>query len=39
MYFPSKDILDDTILGIPKDDTINWDVIIDSILTETKSEE
>ncbi len=38
MYFPINDILNDTILGIPKDDTNNWDSVINSILIDRESE-
>lgn len=38
MYFPINDILNDTILGIPKDDTNNWDEVINTILTDRESE-
>lgn len=38
MYFPIDDILNDTIFGIPKDDTNNWDSLLDALLN-NKSEE
>ena len=38
MYFPITDILNDTILGIPKDDTDNWDSAINTIITESECE-
>lgn len=38
MYFPINDILNDTILGIPKDNTTNWELAINTMLTEKESE-
>ena len=40
MYCPIDDILNNTIFGIPKEDTNNWDSIINDIFKEnTKSED
>ena len=39
MYFPLEDILNDTILGMPKDNTDNWNDIIDAFIKNNKSEE
>lgn len=39
MYFPVTDILNGTIFGIPKNDTINWDSAVDLIVLEKECED
>ena len=39
MYFPVNDILNDTVLGIPKTDLIDWSSAIDTVIENKESEE
>lgn len=37
MYFPVSDILNDTIFGIPKEETADWDSAINTMITDKES--
>lgn len=38
MYFPVSDILNDTIFGIPKEETSDWSSAINAIIIDTDKE-